>query len=115
MPTVRVFLACTSPTNRSDGLFDTFVAVSDEAYRDGDHLRIACGRAFTLGYAGPHRVAAVRRVDGLGLEQAPSVQLAAVRPPKPTVPPMRARLMRMLDGVAPRVALRRPRGRDRAR
>lgn len=64
MPTVRVSLACTSPTRSPSGSYSTLVGLTEEAYAAGDHLRIAAARAALLGYGGPHHVLEARRVDG---------------------------------------------------
>lgn len=64
MPTVRVSLACTSPTKSPLRAYSTLVLVSEDAYAEGAHLRVAATRASLLGYGGPHHVLEARRVDG---------------------------------------------------
>lgn len=77
MPVARVALACASPTNRPDGTFQTFVAVSEGQLASGEHIRQSCRRAEILGYAGPYRVVQVRltgcelREDDAGVDAAP--------------------------------------------
>jgi hypothetical protein len=64
MPVVRVFLRCATPTNRPGGVFDSFLAVSEEALERGEHVEEVMRQARALGFAGPYRVTEVRRLDG---------------------------------------------------
>ncbi len=98
MPVFRVYLECASPTNRRGGTFDTFVAVDEDQLARGEHIRIAVRRAMTVGFAGPHRIAEVRRLDvftrvmpvtGTVLEQARPTAAA----------PSAARLLSIVDAA----------------
>jgi hypothetical protein len=68
MPTYRVYLECSTRTNRPSGLYDTFISVSAVSAALGEHALIAAARAATLGYAGPYRVRGVQRLDRIGAE-----------------------------------------------
>jgi hypothetical protein len=67
MVTVRVFLACGTPTNRPGGEYDTFVSLPHDAFLLGRHIDIAARRARILGYPGPYSVTEVRRLDVAGV------------------------------------------------
>lgn len=67
MPAFRVFLECSAPTRAATGFYDTFVAVSDDEYSAGEHLRVACRRAGILGYGGPYVVREVRRLGPVAI------------------------------------------------
>ena len=90
MVVVRICLACTSPTRAPSGAYSTLVAVTEEAYASGDHLRIAAARAALLGYGGPHHVLEARRVDGGPVRQEDRDRDGSALGP---ARPLRARLL----------------------
>ena len=91
MAVVRISLACTSPTRTPSGAYSTLVAVPEEAYAAGDHLRIAAARALLLGYGGPHHVLEARRVDGGQVRPEDRNRIGQAYPAD--VPPLRDRLL----------------------
>lgn len=80
MTTVRVFLRCATPTNRPDGIFDTFINVSDKDYERGQHLRIARSRAKLLGYRGRYSVVEVRVLTPVPALTDPSHRASVAEP-----------------------------------
>lgn len=98
MVTVRISLACTSPTRSLTGAFSTLLTVTEEDYAQGEHLRVAIARALLLGYGGPHHVLEARRVDGGHTRWED--QLRAAAPCREQVAPLQARLLAALgDGA----------------
>lgn len=78
MPTVRVFLRCATPTNRTGGLYDTFVNVTPTSFARGAHVAIAEERARLLGYAGPYRATEVRVLSVEPMQTGPAARAAMV-------------------------------------
>lgn len=68
MPVVHITLECAMPTAHTDGRFRTLVFVTDAELRDGDHVREAIRRASIIGFGGPHRVCAAKRLDAVAFE-----------------------------------------------
>lgn len=68
MPVLHISLECATPTAHASGAFRTLVAVTDTELREGAHLREAARRATIIGFRGPYRVLACRRVDAITLE-----------------------------------------------
>lgn len=125
MPVFHISLECTTPTAHTDGTFRTLVAVTDAELRGGAHLREAARRALIIGFGGPHRVVASRRLDAVSPE--PSVGLSIPDGQLP-VPSMGDRLELLLplataaddnlaapDALHPPMAARRQQSRRHAR
>ena len=99
MPLVHITLECATPTSQVDGAFRTLVAVTYAELREGAHLREAARRASIIGFGGPHRVLASRRLDAATLEPP---EIRAIMEREPAAPPMSERLAaRMSAGAAP--------------
>lgn len=77
MPVVHITLECATPTGHADGAFRTLVAVTDAQLHEGAHLREAVRRALIVGFGGPHRVLAFRRLDSVTPE-VPTYLAAAI-------------------------------------
>jgi hypothetical protein len=65
MPIIHITLECATPTSHPDGAFRTLVAVTDAELRDGRHVSEAVRRASIIGFGGPHRVLASKRIGAV--------------------------------------------------
>jgi hypothetical protein len=99
MPVVHITIECATRTAHADGAFRTLVAVTDAELREGAHLREAARRASIIGFGGPHRVLACRRLDAVTPEvPAPLVTLEGELP-APSMSERLELLLTLVNGI----------------